>query len=106
MELIYEETVLNPFILFAVIVSIVTIISFYYAIKTIFYWNDIGIGIFLLMITLGLGIGAYFSWRYTVNNPLTYQYVRFNEPVDLKELYEKYKEVTPFKGDIFRLLVE
>ena len=105
MEIIYTDLQLNPLFIFALALAITTIILIAFAIKMLIE-EDPGAAFFLFVLGTGIGIGTVALMTYCFNNPLTFVYARFNDKVNINELYEVYEEIQPYKNNLFRLLLK
>lgn len=105
MEIIYTESQLNPLFIFAAVLACAGIAFIVLAIKMLVD-PDFGVAIFNFILGAGLCVGSVFLFIYCDNHPSTFVVARFNEEVDINKLFETYKEIQPYKDNLFMLLLK
>lgn len=105
MEIIYTDSEPNILIVFAAVLACAGIAFIVLAIKMLVDL-DFGTAIFNFILGAGICVGFVFLFMYCINHPSMFAIVRFNEPVDMNKLFETYKDIQPYKDNLFMLLLK
>lgn len=105
MEIIYTDLEPNILVVFAGVLACAGIAFIVLAIKMLVDL-DFGVAIFNFILSAGLIVGSVLLFIYCDNHPSTFVVARFNEEVDINKLFETYKDIQPYKDNLFMLLLK
>ena len=105
MEIIYTDSEPNTLIVLAAVLACAGIAFIVLAIKMLVDL-DFGTAIFNFILGTGICVGSVLLFIYCDNHPSTYVVARFNEEVDINKLFETYKDIQPYKDNLFMLLLK